>query len=433
MPTFAYQASDAAGRDVAGSVEAPDRASAVRQLTGRGLQPFQVKEGPAKPLVRGVGKAPAAGAATAKGGKGKTAAAVAAEEASSGPIKIGGKQLQLFTEELAELLEAGMRLEQALKLMEGKGTGGTHSRIAARLGGLIREGHPFSSALKQASPSFNELYCAVAAAGEAGGSLSESMKRQGMYLAKVRELKSQVAVAMIYPSFLGFSAIAVTILFTTFLIPRLSGMMTKMRGGVPKGVQLILDFSAFLRGYWWLLLAGIALIGLLFWVWSNSKQGRPVWDRTKLRIPFFGNVLMANFHTQFLETLASLTGGGLPLLKGLELASRISANLFIQKQLGSVIDGVRDGSALSRSLEKTALFPINLLEMVRIGEHTGDISGTLRRAADRCGRELEKSLEKLMAMLQPMIILVMAGLVGVMAYMMITIIYDTVATLNSRR
>ncbi|MES2596760.1 MAG: type II secretion system F family protein [Verrucomicrobiota bacterium] len=432
MPTFAYQASDAAGRDVSGSVEAPDRASAVRQLTGRGLQPFQVKEGAAKPLVRGMGKS-AAGAATSKGGKPKSVAAAAAEEAASGPIKIGGRQLQLFTEELGELLEAGMRLEQALKLMEGKGTGGTHSRIAARLGGLIREGHPFSSALKQASPSFNELFCAVAAAGEAGGSLSESMKRQGMYLAKVRELKSQVAVALIYPGFLGFSAIAVTVLFTTFLIPRLSGMMSRMRGGVPKGVQLILDLSAFMRSYWWLLLAGMALMGLLFWVWSNSKQGKPIWDQTKLRIPFFGNVLMANFHTQFLETLASLTGGGLPLLKGLELASRISANLFIQKQLGGVIDGVRDGSALSRSLEKTALFPMNLLEMVRIGEHTGDISGTLRRAADRCGRELEKSLEKLMAMLQPMIILVMAGLVGVMAYMMITIIYDTVATLNSRR
>lgn len=420
MPTFAYQASDAAGRDVSGSIEAPDKASAVRQLTGRGLRPFQVKEGAVKTSVRGVKSATPA--------KGK-----AAEAETSGPLKISGRQLQIFTEELAELLEAGMRLEQALKLMEGKGAAATHNRIASRLGSLIREGHPFSNALKQTSPSFNELYCAVAAAGEAGGSLSESMKRQGQYLAKVRELKSQVAVALIYPGFLGFSAVAVTVLFTTFLIPRLSGMMSRMRGGVPKGVQIILDFSAFMRSYWWLLLAGGALLFLLFWVWSGSKKGKPVWDETKLKIPFFGNVLMANFHTQFLETLASLTGGGLPLLKGLELAARISANHFIQKQLVNVIDGVRDGTALSRSLEKTTLFPTNLLEMVRIGEHTGDISGTLRRAADRCGRELEKSLEKLMAMLQPMIILVMAGLVGVMAYMMITIIYDTVATLNSRR
>ena len=424
MPTFAYQASDAAGRDVSGSIEAPDRASAVRALTGKGLQPFQVKEGAAKTPVRGV----KAAASTAKGAKGQ----IAAQEAANGPIKLGSSQLQLFTEELGELLEAGMRLEQALKLMEGKGTGGTHSIIAARLGNLIREGHPFSNALKHASPSFNELFCAVAAAGEAGGSLAESMKRQGQYLGKVRELKSQVAVALIYPGFLAVSAVGVTILFTTFLIPRLSVMMSRMKGGVPKGIQIVMAVSEFMKQYWWLVIAGMALVGLLFWVWTQSKKGRPVWDEAKLKMPFLGNVLMANFHTQFLETLASLTGGGLPLLKGLELASRISTNLYVQRQLGSVIDGVRDGASLSRALEKTALFPIKLLEMVRIGEHTGDLSGTLRRTADRCGRELSKSIEKVMALMQPVIILVMAGLVGVMAYMMISVIFQTVSALKSR-
>lgn len=422
MPTFAYQASDATGRDVSGTVDAPDRASAVRQLSGRGLQPFKVQEGAGK-----AGAKPGAKAAVAT--KGKSAAQV--EEANA-PIKLSSSQLQLFTEELAELLEAGMRLEQALKLMEGKGTGGSHSRIAARLGNLIREGHPFSSALRQASPSFGELFCAVAAAGEAGGSLAESMKRQSQYLGKVREMKSQVAVALIYPGFLAVSAVGVTILFTTFLIPRLSVMMSRMKGGVPKGIQLVMAFSDFMRNYWWLVLAGMGLAGLGFWVWSQSKAGRPLWDRSKLRMPFVGNVLMANFHTQFLETLASLTGGGLPLLKGLELASRISSNQYVQKQLENVISSVRDGASLSRGLEKTALFPLRLLEMVRIGEHTGDLSGTLRRTADRCGRDLSKSLEKVMALLQPVIILVMAALVGVMAYMMISVIFQTVSALKSR-
>jgi type II secretory pathway component PulF len=110
----------------------------------------------------------------------------------------------------------------------------------------------------------------------------------------------------------------------------------------------------------------------------------------------------------------------------------VSANLYVQKQLEYVIASVRDGASLSRGLEKTALFPLKLLEMVRIGEHTGDLSGTLRRAADRCGRELSKSLEKVMAMLQPVIILVMAALVGVMAYMMISVIFQTVSALKSR-
>lgn len=422
MPTFTYQATDATGRDVSGTIEAADRPSAVRQLGGKGLQPFKVVEGAGKAAAKERTK-------TSQNPKGKTAAQV---EESTGPIKISSSQLQLFTEELAELLEAGMRLEQALKLMEGKGTGGSHNRIAARLGNLIREGHPFSNALRQASPSFGELYCAVAAAGEAGGSLGESMKRQSQYLSKVREMKSQVAVALIYPGFLAVSAVGVTILFTTFLIPRLSIMMSRMKGGIPKGIQIVMAVSDFMKNYWWLVLAGMGLAALGFWVWSGSKAGRPLWDRFKLKMPFVGNVLTANFHSQFLETLASLTGGGLPLLKGLELASRISSNQYVEQQLVHVIASVRDGASLSRGLEKTALFPQRLLEMVRIGEHTGDLSGTLRRTADRCGRDLSKSLEKVMALLQPVIILVMAALVGVMAYMMISVIFQTVSALKSR-
>lgn len=415
MPTFAYQATDASGRDVSGTLEAVDRAAAVRQLTGGGLQPFKMAETSA-----------AAGRKTAGADK------AAAEADSDAPVKLSGGQLQLFAEELAELLEAGMRLEAALKLMEGKGTGGTHSRIARRLGNLIREGHPFSSALRKSSASFGELFCAVAAAGEAGGSLATAMRRQASYLGSVREMRSQVAVALIYPSFLFASAIGVTLLFTTFLIPRLSLMMSRMKNGVPKGIQIVLAISDFTKQYWWLILALLALVGLLFWAWARSPAGRPVWDRTQLRLPLIGNVLLTSFHTQFLETLASLSSGGLPLLKGLELASRISSNVHIQQQLEHVIASVRDGASLSRGLEKTGLFPLKLLEMVRIGEHTGDLSGTLRRTAERCGKELAKSLEKMMALLQPVIILIMAGLVGVMAYMMISVIFETVSSLNAR-
>lgn len=415
MPNFAYQAADATGRDVSGTIDAQDRASALRQLTGRGLQPFKIHEASAKAGVIAVAKVKAGEPVD-----------------ENAPIKLSNGQLQLFTEELSELLEAGMRLEAALKLMEGKGTAGTHSRIARRLGNLIREGHPFSSALRQASPSFGELFCSVAAAGEAGGSLADAMRRQAQYLASVREMRSQVAVALIYPGFLFVSAIGVTILFTTFLIPRLSVMMSNMKGGVPKGIQFVMAISDFTRTYWWLILAVLALMGLTFWVWSHSKTGRPAWDKARLKMPLIGNVLMTSFHNQFLETLASLSGGGLPLLKGLELASRVSSNQYVQKQLEHVIASVRDGASLSRGLEKTSLFPMRLLEMVRIGEHTGDLSGTLRRTADRCGRELSKSLEKMMALMQPVIILVMAALVGVMAYIMISVIFETVSAMKTR-
>ncbi len=424
MPTYAYQAADSTGKDISGTLEAPDRASALRSLTGKGLQPFKIAEAQAG---KAGGKTPAAAST-----KSKTKAKAEQGPQETGPIRLSGGQIQLFTEELAELLQAGMRLEPALKLMEGKGAKSTHRRIANRLGDLIREGHPFSNALRQSSSSFGELYCAVAAAGEAGGSLGEALSRQARYLGSVREMRSQVSVALIYPGFLLLAAVGVSILFTTLLIPRLSVLMSRLKGGIPKGIQIVMWLSEFLRHWWWMvLLCFMAVCGLL-WLWSRSASGKPVWHRVQLRLPAFGSVLLAGFHTQFLETLASLTSGGLPLLRGLELASRISTNIFIQQQLVRVIDSVRDGAPLSRGLEKTTLFPDRLVEMVRIGEHTGDISGALRRTADRCGRELSRTLEKAMALLQPVIIFVMAALVGVMAYMMISVIFQTVSSLNSR-
>ena len=420
MPQFNYNAVDGTGKELNGSLEAPDRATALRQLTAKGLQPFKVTEGGGK-------EKPAA----SKAAGGKTVAG----QMPTGPIKLNATQVQLFTEELSELLEAGMRLEPCLKLMEGKGdaVSSPYRMVAKRVGDLVREGHPFNSAIRMASPSFGELFSNVAAAGEAGGSLAESMKRQAKYMAASREMKGQVTVALIYPGFLLFAGIAVTVLFITYLIPKLMTLIKSSRSKPPAIASAMIWLSEFLKHYWWLILIVMVVFGTLFFLYIGSKAGRPVWDRVKLKIPFVGSVLMAGMHSQFLETLASLSGGGLPLMKGLELASRVTDNVYARALLEKSIDVVRDGGALSRALERTALFPTNMIEMVRLGEHTGDLPAALRRAADRCARELGKTLEKAAAAIQPLIILIMAGIVGVMAYLMISIIFDTISTLNNRK
>ncbi|MBX7210923.1 MAG: type II secretion system F family protein [Verrucomicrobiaceae bacterium] len=418
MPTFAYQAADGTGREVSGTLEAADRGAAVKQLSGRGLQPFKVSE------AKG-GKAETAQPAKTKS-KGQADAQVPA-----GPVKLSSMSLQIFTEELAELLEAGMRLEPALKLMEGRGGDTTpHRRAAKRIGDLVREGHPFSSAVKMASPSFGELFTSVAAAGEAGGALASGMRRQAVYIAKSRELAGKVGAALIYPAFLFVAGAGLVILFATYLLPKLTSLVESTRGSLPPMAKYMLRASDLLKANWWLFLLVAAIAGLAVLMWARSPQGKPVWHRLKLSLPFVGGVLRASLHSQFLETLASLSSGGLPLLRGLELASKVTTNVYAQAQLAKTIDQVRDGAALSRSLEKTNLFPTTLLEMVRLGEHTGDLPGALRRAADRCGRELEKSLEKAAALVQPMIILVMALIVGMMAYMIISIVFDTISQLR---
>ncbi len=419
MPQFAYQAIDASGRELTGSIEAPDRPAALRQLVGRGLQPFKVTEASASSTKT------SSSAATKTNGKKEAAL-------PTGPIRLSANQLQLFTEELSELLEAGMRLEPALKLMEGKSdpNPATYRLVARRVGDLVREGHPFHSAIRMASPSFGELFCSVAAAGEAGGSLAASMKRQAQYLSASRDMKSKVIVALIYPSFLTVAGIGVTMLFITYLIPKLMGLIENTRGKVPPLAKFLIGVSDFLKSSWlpMLLIAIAVVIGFILFV--RSPGGRMTWDRIKLRLPFVGGVLSSSLHSQFLETLASLSSGGLPLLKGLELASRVTSNVHARAQFEKSIDAVRDGGALSRAIERTELFPTNMVEMVRLGEHTGDLPAALRRAADRCAKELGKSLEKIAAAMQPVIILVMAGVVGVMAYLMISIIFDTLSTLR---
>ena len=416
MPSFSYQAADGTGQEVSGTLEAADRLAALKQLAGRGLQPFKVTE--------------------SKGGKGEVVAAKpktkaqAEAAASTAPVKLSGLQLQTFTEELAELLEAGMRLEPALKLMEGRGEKTPHRRVAKRIGDLVREGHPFSSAVKMASPSFGELFGSVAAAGEAGGALAAGMKRQAIYIAKSREMRGKVGAALIYPAFLFIAGAGLVVLFITYLLPKLTSLVASTRGALPPLALHLMRLSELLKQNWWLVLILLALVIFVAVTYARSPQGKPVWHKLKLRLPFVGGVLRASLQSQFLETLASLSSGGLPLLRGLELASKVTTNLHAQAQLTKTIDQVRDGAALSRSLERTDLFPTTLLEMVRLGEHTGDLPGAVRRAADRCGRDLEKSLEKAAALVQPMIIMVMALIVGLMAYMIISIVFDTISQLR---
>lgn len=422
MPTFAYQAADGTGQEVSGTLEAADRGAAVKQLSSRGLQPFKISE------TKG-GKTETAAKSSSK--TNAKSAAQGGNATSAGPIRLSGQHLQTFTEELAELLEAGMRLEPALKLMEGRGEDRSpHRRVARRIGDLVREGHPFSNAVKMASPSFGDLFGSVAAAGEAGGALAAGMRRQAIYIAKSREMKGKVGAALIYPAFLFLAGAGLVVLFITYLLPKLTSLVESTRGSLPPMAKGLLRVSDVLKQNWWLFLILIAIICLACSLYARSPAGKPVWHRWKLRMPFVGGVLSASLQSQFLETLASLSSGGLPLLRGLELASKVTTNVYAQAQLEKTIDQVRDGAALSRSLERTNLFPTTLLEMVRLGEHTGDLPGALRRAADRCGRDLEKNLEKAAALVQPMIILVMALIVGVMAYMIISIVFDTISQLR---
>ncbi len=425
MPAFTYSAVGNDGKQTSGTLDARDREEAFRKLSQMKLQPFALNPATTGSLAtldaRRLTKSPAEGKAAAR-----------EASASSGKIRLNGKQLALFTEELSDLLQAGLQLEQALKVMENREDKSAVKEVAAVIRAKVRDGSSFAHALRTTSPSFSELYCNLASAGELSGSLGTILQRQTDYLKTMAELRSKVTTAMIYPSFLFVSGILVTVVFVTFLIPKLMALIGTTGGDPPLAAVVLMALSGFFKQYGWLLLAAIGALLVAGRMFVAIPANRPVWDRMKLRFPLLGPLQLTRFHVQILETLANVMGNGLDQLKALELAKGTTTNLFLRGKIEQATAEVGDGASLSRAFHRTGVFPAMLIDLIRVGEQTGHMEESLAKAAERFDKELSTKIDKVSAMVQPMIVVLMAGLVGTMAYIMISIIYETISMLRTR-
>jgi general secretion pathway protein F len=437
MPLFAYKALAANGAVTTGEVDAADRPEALRKLDRKGLQPVQLRESSSSPPTAARAKSP-----STKPSPAKTPAPPAAKssaKASSEPeaaipegqIKLKRQEVVLFTEELADMLGAGLQLEPALKSMESRQELGNLKAVSFKIRQIVRDGVNFSAALRKVSPSFGPLYCSLAAAGEASGALDTILKRQAHYLKTLAELQSRLILAMIYPAFLVLAGIGVSIVFVTTLIPQLTSLIESTPGGkVPLGAAILIAASDFLSKWWIVMIVTLLALAIFFKAWKDNEANKPAWDRIKLQLPLVGPVITSRFYVQFLETMANLVGNGLPLLRALELSRDATQNRSLRTQLDRVIDQVGDGRAFSKALIRTGAFPALLIDMISVGEQTGKIDVSLRRAAERYDKELDKDLQRIMALIMPSVLIVMAGLIGTMAYLMVTAIFQTMQAIR---
>jgi len=422
MAVFTYKALAKDGAVNRGEITAVDRPEALKLLDKRGLQPVKLS----------VASAPS-NEKKASLNTEKSLLAKARTENSDRLIGLKRAEVVLFTEELSEMLGAGLQLEPALKSMENREELGSLKEVSRKVRQYVRDGGSFSLALKRTSDSFGPLYCSLAAAGEASGALDTILKRQAHYLKTLQELQGKVTLALIYPAFLVCAGIGVGIIFITQLIPQLTDLISSTPGGkIPLGAKLLIGASDFFQE-WWLVLS-LLLIGgaLVFKGWKDAESNRLTWDRAKLRLPLVGNVIESRFYVQFLETLANLVENGLPLLRSLELSRDAAQNLHIRGHLDRVIDMVGDGRTFSRALLNTGIFPPLLIDMVSVGEKTGKLDNSLRRAAERYDSELNKNLSRVMELIMPIVLVVMAVLIGTMAYLMITAILQTINNLGGK-
>jgi len=410
MPVFVYQALQSDGGKISGELEASGRQDAFTQLRRQNLQPFSL-----------VPK-----------GSGGAAAKAAAAESASGEVVLNRSQVLLFTEELCELLEAGLKLDRALQVIEQRQDKSALRGVAASARQSLREGMTFSAALKKASPSFSDLYCNMVKAGEASGTVSKILKRQVEFLTMMGDLQRRVTSALVYPSVIFAAGLALLVIFMTFLLPQLTALLGKTGQALPVATRLLIATSEFFGTWWWVVLLVLAAAVLGFRHYTSTGDGRAWWDHAKLQLPIFGPLLRMRFYAQFTQTLSTLLNNDVSLMQSMQLIRNATPNIYLQGLLERVADHVQDGAQLSRAIQRVQFFPPTMVDIIQVGETTGDLGAALERSAKNYDKQLSVVIERVTALIQPMVILVVALFVGLVAYSMITGILTTVSGLPKR-
>jgi type II secretory pathway component PulF len=413
MALFSYSAVGQDGGRVSGQVEAQSRAEAFRKLDRDRLQPIS--------LVQQDGVETKTNGAQPRTGD---------EPVVLRNIRLSGAQIILFTEEMSDLLDAGMQLEPALKIMEGRNELSSIKSVASALRQQVREGNSLSSSLRLVSPSFGDLFCNLVAAGELSGSLPHLLRRQATFLVTMDDLRKKVVSALIYPAMIFVLGIGLIFLFMSYLVPQLTTLFQKTGRDLPLLTRVLVQTSDVFSHYWWAIVAGIVIVVVGFLQLIRTPSGRRWWHRTQLRLPLVGSVLRGRFYAQFSETMANLIANGIPLLNSLRLMTTAIGNLHIRGLMEKVVEMVREGGSLSRALQRTGEFPSLFIDMIAVGEQTGDLAKALERVGRRYDKELNLKIQRLTAMVQPVVILVMAAMVGVIAYSIINGIFDAVSGLR---
>ena len=409
-----------------GVLDCPDRAVAIRQIEQLHYMPVRIEL---------VGSAPAPAEKSAKNGAPApvTKPSVSATLPAPGKkLKLSHSQLLIFTEQLAHLLRAGMTLDEGLSILEKRLKQPRLQQLTHGLHQALVDGRSFSQALRDFPRVFPLIYVNLVAAGEASGALPEILSRLVEHLTQMKNLRDRVQQALIYPVFLALAGMGLILIFITFMVPQLVGFMAQTGGTLPMATKILLGVNHLLTTYWWLA-AVIGLGGMVaFRAFVRTDEGRIAWDRFRLMIPGYGRVLRHRFYAQFSRTLGTLMENGVPLLRGIDLVAEIAGNRYLEAKMMEVRRAVIDGATLSTALAAQDLFPDLFTDMMAVGEQTGHFAQTMQTIADIYERELDRTVNTISTLIPPVIIVLIAIVVGLVVYSILTAVFGMTQSLQVR-
>jgi type II secretory pathway component PulF len=412
MPQFAYRARNAQGGLVEGVLDCPDRAVAIRQIEQLRCIPIRIE----------------AVVPAGKDGEGpKSPKRVGAETQN---LKIPHSQLLVFTEQLAHLLQAGMTLDEGLSILEKRLKQPRVQQMTHSLHQALVDGRSFSQSLRQFPRIFPPLYVNMVAAGEASGALPDILLRVVKHLMQAKDLRDRVQQALIYPAFLAIAGAILITIFITYMVPQLTAFMSQHGGALPLPTRILMHIHHAITGYWWLAVLIVIGVSVGFRAFVKTDEGRITWDGFRLRIPGYGRIIRHRYYAQFARTLGTLMENGVPLLRALDLVAEIAGNRFLETKLTEVRRAVIDGATLSAALGAQHLFPDLFTDMMAVGEQTGHFAETMQTIADVYERELDRTVAVISQLIPPMIIVVIAVLVGLVVYSILTAVFEMTHSLQ---
>ncbi len=402
MPVYEYKALNQAGKTTSGIIDADSPVGARQKLRGSGIFPVEVKETTSR------------------------SRAVVSGQASVSTLfqRVRPAEVSVLTRQLSILLGAGIPLVASLDSIISQITNPLLKKIMAQIKESVNEGNSLAFSLSNHPKIFSQVYVNMVRAGEASGSLDLVLDRLAELGERQEALRGRFNAAMAYPVIMFFIGTGILSFLVTFIVPEITGIFEGLNQTLPLPTLILLGLSNFLKSFWWLVL--LLLIGVIVLLKQLIKtpKGIYIWDKIKLRTPVLGDINIKIAMARFGRTLGSLIQNGVPLLSALEIVRSIVNNTLISKDIDNAMEQIGEGRSLASPLDRSRWFPPIAVQMITVGEQSGEMENMLNKIADIYEGETESRIMALTAMLEPLMILAMAASVGFIVFSILLPIFQ---------
>ncbi len=426
MANFNYSALDAKGEQTTGVISATSETEAIQQLRTKGLYPTQIQE---------EGKAKKGKTTVPNKSKAKTQ-----PKASKGHLggRVKPKGLMIFTRQLATLIDSGLPLLRSLTVLEKQEPNPVLRATISALAENVQGGSTFSESLAQHPKIFNKLYVNMVKAGELGGVLEIVLNRLAEYQEKAQKLKNKIVSAMVYPVIVMFIAIAILVFLMVFIVPKFKEMFATTDAELPLISQIVFGTSQFFLDRPFILpnivYIFIACGGAVFSfnIWGRTPIGRKAIDALKLKLPILGDIQRKSAVSRFSRTLGTLVTSGVPILQALNITRDTAGNVVISRAIEAVHSAVKEGETIVTPLQASGVFPNMVISMVDVGEETGQLPEMLLKVADVYDDEVDNSVTALTSILEPIMIVFLALVVGSVVFALFLPLIKMISTMGNQ-